>query len=92
VLTVPTLDHAMAAYNSMPVMNATPAQNDSITMNHAGQAMNMDAFDHDLGGFDEALMYVYAPLPPHPLPLALPCDHVSAASCPPYRHQQLTQR
>ncbi|PMB67049.1 Protein pacG [Beauveria bassiana] len=46
----------MAAYNSMPVMNATPAQNDSIAMNHAGQAMNMDAFDHDLGGFDEALI------------------------------------
>ncbi|KAM3514805.1 hypothetical protein MY11210_001529 [Beauveria gryllotalpidicola] len=47
----------MAAYNSMPVMNATPAQNDSIAMNHAaGQAMTMDAFDHDLGGFDEALI------------------------------------
>lgn len=57
--TVQALDDAMAAFNSMPVMNANPAQNDSIAMNHAAsQAMSMDAFDQDLGGFDEALMYV----------------------------------
>lgn len=61
MLTVRILDDAMAAFNSMPVMNATPTQNDSIAMNHAGQAMAMDAFDQNLGGFDEALMYVHAP-------------------------------
>ncbi|EGX93250.1 acid phosphatase (PhoG) [Cordyceps militaris CM01] len=46
----------MAAFNSMPVMNATPAQNDTIAMNHARQSMTMDAFDQDLSGFDEALI------------------------------------
>lgn len=73
VLTVPTPDDAMAAFNSMPVMNATPAQNDSIAMNHAaGQTMTMDAFDQDLGGFDEALMYV-------------PCSPAAAHNCLPAR-------
>ncbi len=46
----------MAAFNSMPAMNAGAAPNDAMAMNHAsGQPMGMDAFDQDLG-FDDALM------------------------------------
>ncbi|KAK3186233.1 hypothetical protein K4F52_004997 [Lecanicillium sp. MT-2017a] len=53
----------MAAFNSMPAMNAGAPSNDAMGMNHAsGQPMGMDAFDPDLG-FDEASLIDGGALP-----------------------------